>query len=67
MFYPSQEYSQSRPFKIFISLLDKYEIGLPLTETLVYDALKSLRALLQSGTDGGDDVRRPFFNAIHVH
>lgn len=66
MFYPSQEYSQSRPFKIFISLLDKYEIGLPLTETLVYDALKSLRALLESGTDTGDDVRHPLSKDTHV-
>ncbi|KAI0361079.1 hypothetical protein OH77DRAFT_1391372 [Trametes cingulata] len=53
---PSQEYSQSRPFKVFISLLDKYEIGLPLTEVLVYDAFKSLRKLLESGPDAGDDL-----------
>ncbi|OJT08448.1 Protein dopey [Trametes pubescens] len=70
MFYPSQEYSQSRPFKIFISLLDKYEIGLPLTETLVYDALKSLRALLQSGTDAGDDLSMTgstLYEAVEPH
>ncbi|KAI0375501.1 hypothetical protein BV20DRAFT_986250 [Pilatotrama ljubarskyi] len=53
---PSQEYTQSRPFKVFISLLDKYEIGLPLTEVLVYDAFKSLRKLLESGPDAGDDL-----------
>ncbi|KAH9920216.1 Dopey, N-terminal-domain-containing protein [Epithele typhae] len=55
MFNPSPEYSQSRPFKIFISLLDKWEIGLPLTEVLVYDAFKALRKALGSGADSGDD------------
>lgn len=57
MFNPSPEYSQSRPFKIFISLLDKFEIGLPLTEVLVYDAFKALRKALDSGPDSSDDVR----------
>ncbi|KAI1794036.1 Dopey, N-terminal-domain-containing protein [Ganoderma leucocontextum] len=56
MFNPSPEYSQSRPFKIFISLLDKWEVGLPLTEVLVYDAFKALRKALQSGKDVGDDL-----------
>ena len=56
MFNPSPEYSPSRPFKIFISLLDKWEIGLPLTEVLVYDAFKALRKALESGQDAGDDV-----------
>ena len=57
MFHPSPEYSQSRPFKIFISLLDKWEIGLPLTEVLVYDAFRAIRKALDSGLDAGDDVR----------
>ena len=61
MLNPSPDYSQSRPFKIFISLLDKYEIGLPLTEVLVYDAFKCLQQLLQSGQDAGDDVRKPAY------
>ena len=56
MFNPSPEYSQSRPFKIFISLLDKWEVGLPLTEVLVYDAFKALRKALESGPDASDDV-----------
>ncbi len=56
MFNPSQEYSQSRPFKIFISLLDKFEIGLLLTEVLVYDAFKALRRALDSGPEASDDV-----------
>jgi hypothetical protein len=44
MFEPSKDYSQSRPFKIFISLLDKWEIGAPLTHVLVYDAFKAILA-----------------------
>ncbi|RPD65070.1 hypothetical protein L227DRAFT_519769 [Lentinus tigrinus ALCF2SS1-6] len=56
MFNPSPEYSQSRPFKIFISLLDKFEIGLPLTEVLVYDAFTALRKALDSGPDSSDDL-----------
>ena len=40
MFSPSTEYAQSRPFKIFISLLDKWEIGSALTEVLVLDSTR---------------------------
>ncbi|KAG2076732.1 hypothetical protein BDR04DRAFT_1132425 [Suillus decipiens] len=47
MFAPSGEYSESRPFKIFISLLDKWEIGSALTDILVLDALKAIRFLMQ--------------------
>ncbi|KAF8915027.1 Dopey, N-terminal-domain-containing protein [Mucidula mucida] len=53
---PSDEYSESRPFKIFISLLDKWEIGAPLTDALVLDAFKALKGLIESGTDGAEDV-----------
>ncbi|KAI0031253.1 Dopey, N-terminal-domain-containing protein [Vararia minispora EC-137] len=45
---PSSEYSETRPYKIFISLLDKWEIGGPLTDTLVLDAFQSLRASIES-------------------
>ncbi|KAG2350958.1 hypothetical protein BDR05DRAFT_955104 [Suillus weaverae] len=47
MFAPSGEYSESRPFKIFISLLDKWEIGSALTDVLVLDAFKAIRFLMQ--------------------
>ena len=60
MFNPSPEYSPSRPFKIFISLLDKYEIGSPLTEALVFDSFRALKRGIESGTDPGDDVRTIF-------
>lgn len=59
MFKPSPEYSQSRPFKVFVSLLDKWEVGLPLTEVLIYDTFKALRKALESGQDVGDDVGIP--------
>ncbi|KAJ7269339.1 Dopey, N-terminal-domain-containing protein [Mycena haematopus] len=54
MVSPSGEYAESRPFKIFISLLDKWEIGAPLTESLVFDAFKSIKRLIQ--TAEGEDV-----------
>lgn len=40
-----------RPFKIFISLLDKWEIGGCLTEVLVLDSFSALRASLRPGDD----------------
>ncbi|EJF67133.1 hypothetical protein DICSQDRAFT_151482 [Dichomitus squalens LYAD-421 SS1] len=70
MFNPSPEYSQSRPFKIFISLLDKWEVGLPLTEVLVYDAFKALRKALESGPDAGDDLKMTgstLYEAVEQH
>ena len=42
---------RQRPFKIFISLLDKWEIGAPLTEVLVLDAFSALQVSLRPGDD----------------
>ncbi|KZT08595.1 uncharacterized protein LAESUDRAFT_757319 [Laetiporus sulphureus 93-53] len=56
MFSPLADYSPSRPYKIFVSLLDKWEIGFPLTEVLVYDAFKALKATIEAGSDSGDDL-----------
>ncbi|PCH34091.1 hypothetical protein WOLCODRAFT_61246 [Wolfiporia cocos MD-104 SS10] len=56
MFNPSVDYSPSRPFKIFISLLDKWEIGAPMTECLIFDAFKAIKKALKSGADNADDV-----------
>ena len=56
MFHPSPEYSPSRPFKIFISLLDKWEIGSPLTEVLVFDAFRAVKQGVESGVDAGEEV-----------
>lgn len=47
----------SRPYKIFISLLDKWEIGAPLTEVLLYDALIMIKTSLgQRGNNDDDEV-----------
>ncbi|KAF8665364.1 hypothetical protein AX16_000383 [Volvariella volvacea WC 439] len=56
MVSPSGEYSESRPFKIFISLLDKWEIGGPLTDALVLDAFKAVKYLVENRPDSRDDV-----------
>ncbi|KAF9270860.1 hypothetical protein L218DRAFT_952937 [Marasmius fiardii PR-910] len=56
MLTPSDEYSESRPFKIFISLLDKWEIGSALTEELIYDSFKAIKRHIQSSPDGNEDV-----------
>ena len=56
MFTPSSEYSESRPFKIFISLLDKWEIGRPLADVLIYEAFQAIKKLMEQSRDGGDDV-----------
>ncbi|KAI6031355.1 Dopey, N-terminal-domain-containing protein [Pisolithus microcarpus] len=56
MFTPSEEYAESRPFKIFISLLDKWEIGSPLTEILIYDALKAIHQHMESKSITSSDV-----------
>ncbi|KAJ7116821.1 Dopey, N-terminal-domain-containing protein [Mycena crocata] len=52
---PSGEYAESRPFKIFISLLDKWEIGASLTDSLVFDSFKAIKHLIEAA-DGGEDV-----------
>lgn len=56
MFAPSSDYSESRPFKIFISLLDKWEIGSALTDALVYDAFKAVKQLVESNSEYAEDV-----------
>ena len=61
MFSPSTDYSESRPFKICISLLDKWEIGASLTEDLVYDAFKAIKQLAESSSDSGGDVTVSIF------
>ena len=56
MYSPSSDYSESRPFKIFISLLDKWEVGAALTDVLVYDAFKGLKQFVESNPDSSEDV-----------
>ena len=56
MYSSSRDYSTTRPFKIFVSLLDKWEIGSPLTEVLIYDALLATQHALGSA-EIEEDVR----------
>jgi hypothetical protein len=56
MFLPTGDYSESRPFKIFISLLDKWEIGAPLTDVLVYDAFKAIKQFVDEQQETSEDV-----------
>ena len=56
MYRPSTQYSSTRPFKIYVSLLDKWEIGAPLTEALIYDALKSIKKYADENSDGAEEV-----------
>ncbi|KAI0964349.1 hypothetical protein AcW1_001188 [Taiwanofungus camphoratus] len=70
MFNPSPEYSPSRPFKIFISLLDKWEIGSSLTEVLIFDAFKAIKKAIESGSDTGDDMvmtASTLYEAVEPH
>ncbi|KZT72967.1 hypothetical protein DAEQUDRAFT_808918 [Daedalea quercina L-15889] len=70
MHHPSLDYSQARPFKIFISLLDKWEIGSPLTEVLVYDSFKAIRKALERGSESGDDISMTastLYEAVEPH
>lgn len=39
----------ARPFRIFVSLLDRWEVGYPLSMTLVYDALTVAMEVDQNG------------------
>lgn len=54
-----------RPYRIFISLLDKYEIGYALTDVLVLDALGALEAAIPSG-DPDNVGRLSFFRPLHL-
>ncbi|KIK71711.1 hypothetical protein GYMLUDRAFT_33858 [Collybiopsis luxurians FD-317 M1] len=70
MVSPSGEYAESRPFKIFISLLDKWEIGAVLSEVLVYDAFKALKALVEVAAEGEEDISmtaNTLYEAVEPH
>jgi hypothetical protein len=40
----------ARPFRIFVSLLDRWEVGYPLSMVLVYDALNVAMQVNQNGS-----------------
>jgi hypothetical protein len=47
----------ARPLKIFLSLLDKWEIGSPLTDALILYTLSSIMRTLQTIEGDSEDVR----------
>ena len=51
---------RQRPFKVFISLLDRWEIGALLTEDLVLDCFRALEAALKPD-DVHDEVTSSLF------
>jgi hypothetical protein len=53
---PSESSSFSRPLKIFLSLLDKWEIGNPLSNMLIVDALEVIQARIEEGGEDSGDV-----------
>ncbi|KAG8729545.1 hypothetical protein FRC12_020895, partial [Ceratobasidium sp. 428] len=52
--YAVNQTGDTRPFKIFVSLLDRWEIGGPMTEALVIDALTALQSGLGRAEDSDD-------------
>jgi hypothetical protein len=57
MFSPPREYSESRPFKVFVSLQDKWEIGASLTDAMILDTLRAIKKLLEIESRESEDVR----------
>ncbi|TIA85253.1 hypothetical protein E3P99_04039 [Wallemia hederae] len=47
----------SRPFKIYLSLLDKWEIGHSLTKHIILDVVSSLKLHSEEGMDSLDDIQ----------
>lgn len=60
MFTPSNTYSASRPFRIFVSLLDKWEIGSTLSDVLIMDCLQGIKQQMQDSTGNDEDVGQVF-------
>ncbi|CAE6478176.1 unnamed protein product [Rhizoctonia solani] len=54
--YGLDDTGDTRPFKIFVSLLDRWEIGGPLTESIVVHAFGALKNALESSPDNLDIV-----------
>lgn len=45
-----------RPFKVFLSLLDKWEIGYALTDAMILDALQFLEQKQNDGDSVSDEA-----------
>jgi hypothetical protein len=46
-----------RPFKIFLSLLDKWEIGSVLSDSLAISALQAIKTMAEESSIKGEEVR----------
>ena len=55
MFLAAPQSTGARPYKIFISLLDKWEIGSALSEVLILDAFNAIHRASVKPTGNGDD------------
>lgn len=56
MFTSSSTYSASRPYRIFVSLLDKWEIGSALSDVLIVDCLQGAKQTLELHSANDEDV-----------
>ncbi|KAG8881950.1 hypothetical protein FRB98_004046 [Tulasnella sp. 332] len=57
MLLDQSDVPDTRPYKIFISLLDKWELGTPLTKVLIVDSMKAVKQRArQSGAEAGVDL-----------
>lgn len=54
----------ARPFRIFVSLLDRWEVGYPLSMALVYDALNVAMQVDQNG--GVEEVIKENVRCCHL-
>lgn len=58
MLNPSSDYANSRPYKIFVSMLQKWEIGYDLTGKHIFVALRSIKKAVEENLDTGEEVQR---------
>jgi hypothetical protein len=56
MLASTKSLSGATPWRIFVCLLDKWEVGGPLTDSLVYDALKACYHTYTCNPDRNSDV-----------
>jgi hypothetical protein len=54
----------ARPFRIFVSLLDRWEVGYPLSMALVYDALTVAMQVDQNG--GVEEIIKENVRCCHL-
>ena len=47
-------HESQKPFRVFVSLLDEWNIGFPVIQAVFLDALKSLKRHADSGNHGAE-------------